>query len=438
MYSKPPTLSPCKGIPCKSTNKNHQLQTINQKLQNLTEQLYFSYLDARKNKRNTHNQLAFELDLEHNLCTLAAQIYTNSYQPKPAIAFIVNKPVQREIFAADFADRVVHHLIYRCLYHKHVDPFFIKDSYSCRKGKGTLYGVKRATHFIRSCTQNYTQDAYILKLDISGYFMNMSHNLLYNKVMAFITKKEYLGIPSKTLILLLRKTIFADVASNCHIKGSKSEWVGLPKDKSLFNKPSGIGLPIGNLTSQIFGNIYLNQLDHYIKNTLQIEYYGRYVDDMIFVHKNKTVLKKIIPKIQVQLDIVGLTIHPKKMYLQHYTKGVLFLGHYIKPYRAYISNRTKANFYKAIPTINHLITTSFQITWETMTKVRALLNAYLGTLSHAKCYNLIVKTLQNLDSKFYYFFGFTKNYSKTYIKKDYWLWHYTQTYLFTKQATMYC
>lgn len=132
-------------------------------MQNLTEQLYFSYLDARKNKRNMHNQLAFELDLEHNLCTLAAQIYTNSYQPKPAIAFIVNKPVQREIFAADFADRVVHHLIYRCLYHKHVDPFFIKDSYSCRKGKGTRYGVKRATHFIRSCTQNYTHEAYILK-----------------------------------------------------------------------------------------------------------------------------------------------------------------------------------------------------------------------------------------------------------------------------------
>lgn len=407
-------------------------------MQNLTEQLYFSYLEARKNKRNTHNQLAFELDLEHNLCTLAKQIHTNTYMPKPAIAFIVNKPVQREIFAADFADRVVHHLIYRCLYHKDIDPFFIKDSYSCRKGKGTLYGVNRATHFIRSCTQNYTQNAYILKLDISGYFMNMNHSILYNKVLAFITKKKYLGISSKTLIMLLQKTIFTDVAANCRIKGGKNQWVGLPKDKSLFNKPCGIGLPIGNLTSQVFGNIYLNQLDHYIKNTLQVTYYGRYVDDMIFIHPSKAFLKQIIPKIQAQLNLVNLTIHPKKIYLQHYSKGVLFLGHYIKPNRAYISNRTKANFYRAIQTVNYLTTINFQIKWVTMTKIRALLNAYLGTLSHAKCYNLIKKAIKNLNSKFHYFFGFTKNYSKIYIKQDYWLWHYTQTYLFTKQATKSC
>ena len=164
-------------------NINYKLP-IKYKMLTLTEQLYFSYLDARKNKRNTLNQLTFELDLEHNLCVLATQIYTNTYQPKPAIAFMVYKPVQREIFAADFADRVVHHLIYRCLFHKYIDPFFINDSYSCRKGKGTLYGVKRATHFIRSCTQNYAQDAYILKLDISGYFMNIGHDILYNKVLA--------------------------------------------------------------------------------------------------------------------------------------------------------------------------------------------------------------------------------------------------------------
>lgn len=380
---------------------------------------------------------AFELDLEHNLCTLAQKIYDQTYQPKPAIAFIVYKPVQREIFAADFSDRVVHHLIYRCLYHKHIDPFLIKDSYSCRKGKGTLYGIKRATHFIRSCSENYTKNAYILKLDITGYFMNMNQRVLFNKVMPFITLNEYLGIPSKTITNLIYKIIFKNVATNCRIKGAKNNWDGLPKDKSLFNKPNGVGLPIGNLTSQIFGNIYLNQLDNYIKKNLQIKYYGRYVDDMIFVHHNKAALVNIIPKIQTQLDFVGLKIHPKKIYLQHYTKGVLFLGQYIKPYRSYISNRTKANFYSAIRTINVLVTASFKISWVTMKKIRTLLNSYLGTLSHAKCYHLITKALQNLNSKFYYFFGFTKNYSKTYIKTDYWQWHYTQIFLSTKQVMMY-
>ena len=401
-------------------------------MQNLTEQLYLSYLDARKNKRNTQNQLAFEIDLEHNLCVLAEQINNRTYQPKPAIAFIVNKPVQREIFAADFSDRIVHHLIYRCLYHKHIDPFLIKDSYSCRKGKGTLYGIKRATHFMRSCTQNYTQDAYILKLDVSGYFMNMSHTILFNKVMPFITKKEYLNISSQLLKELIHKTIFAKIVSNCRIKGDKKQWKGLPQNKSLFHKSSGIGLPIGNLTSQVFGNIYLNQLDYYIKDILQVKYYGRYVDDMIFMDKDKEKLISIIPKVQAQLNLVGLKIHPKKIYLQHYTKGVLFLGHFIKPYRGYISNRTKANFYDAIKKVNTMILASFKVEWNIMKDIRTILNSFLGTLSHAKCYHLITKALQKLNSKFYYFFGFTKNYSKTYIKIEYWQWHYTQTSLFIK------
>lgn len=400
-------------------------------MQNLFYQLYLSYLEARKNKRNTNNQLAFELNVETNLYNLATQILNKTYIPKPSIAFMVYKPVQREIFAADFADRVVHHLIYRCIYQKHIDPYLIPDSYSCRKGKGTLYGTKRVAHFIRSCTNNYTKDAFILKLDIKSYFMTMSHEILYNKVVRFLnTNKSYLGINFEVLNYLLQKTIFINVASNCHIKAKLKSWHTLPLDKSLFNKPNGIGLPIGNLTSQIFGNIYLNSLDNFVKNSLKINYYGRYVDDMIFVHQDKTVLRNSIPLLQKELDKVGLTIHPKKIYLQHYTKGVLFLGHYIKPYRNYISNRTKGNFYQAINTVNAMLLSSFKIEWIVMKKIRTLLNSYLGTLSHAKTYNLITKAVQQLNSKFYYFFGFTKNYSKIYIKKQYWQWHYSLNYPF--------
>lgn len=117
-------------------------------------QLYLSYLEARKHQRNTQSQLAFEIGLEENLYHLAAKIQAKTYTPKPAIAFIVNKPVQREIFAADFSDRVVHHLIYRCIYQKYIEPFLIHDCYSCRKGKGTLYGIKRASHFISSFCNN--------------------------------------------------------------------------------------------------------------------------------------------------------------------------------------------------------------------------------------------------------------------------------------------
>jgi len=259
----------------------------------------------------------------------------------------------------------------------------------------------------------------------------MNHSILYQKVIEFLyPNKAYLGISFDVLNYILQQTIFTNVAANCRIKGSKANWQGLPKDKSLFSKPQGYGLPIGNLTSQIFGNVYLNDLDHFIKKELKIKYYGRYVDDMVFVHQDKNVLKNSIPHIQNELDKVGLTIHPKKIYLQHYTKGVLFLGHYIKPYRHYISNRTKANFYKAIQKVNILVLQSFKIEWATMQQIRVLLNSYLGTLNHAKAYNLIAKATKRLCSKFHYFFGFTKTYSKTYIKTDYWQWHYSLVYPF--------
>lgn len=261
--------------------------------------------------------------------------------------------------------------------------------------------------------------------------MNMNHQILYAKVLDFLKPAiNYLGLEYGVIQYLLQQTIFTNVAANCHIKGSKANWQGLPKDKSLFSKPQGYGLPIGNLTSQIFGNVYLNELDHFIKKELKIKHYGRYVDDMVFVHQDKNVLKNSIPRIQKELDKVELTIHPKKKYLQHYTKGVLFLGHYIKPYRHYISNRTKANFYKAIQKVNTLVLQSFKIEWATMQQIRALLNSYLGILSHAKTYNLIAKATKRLCAKFHYFFGFTITYSKTYIKTDYWQWHYSLVYPF--------
>ena len=155
----------------------------------ITLDLFQAYFDARKNKRNTINALAFEKHLEANLFALASEIIERKYAPKPSICFIVDKPVKREIFAADFRDRVIHHFIYN-----YISPIFeksfINDSYSCRKGKGTHYGIKRIDHFIRSCSQNYSKDCYILKLDIKGYFMAMNRSLLYDKVKAELIRTE--------------------------------------------------------------------------------------------------------------------------------------------------------------------------------------------------------------------------------------------------------
>jgi RNA-directed DNA polymerase len=397
----------------------------------LLYQLHLSYLQARKNKRNTQNQIGFEINQEENLAQLATAIYNRTYIPKPSIAFIIQKPVMREIFAADFSDRVVHHLIYRCIY-PFIDNKLINDTYSCRKSKGTLYGINRIKQFIGSFTSNYKQDAYILKLDIQAYFMNMQHQLLYDKVLGLLPKDKtiFLGLDKTTVLYLLQQTIFNDVTEDCRIKGKRSDWDNLPSSKSLFHYNPNTGLPIGNLTSQVFGNVYLNDLDQCIKRKLHIKYYGRYVDDMIFVHQDKIFLQSIIPIIQDELARIGLLIHPNKIVLEKADKGVLFLGQFLKPYRTYIGTRTKNNFYQAILQINKMLAEKPQFSWNELCKTRAVLNSYLGTLSHTNTFLLRQKMLGRLINRFHDFFFTAKNLTKVIINKDFWEWHFSPTYRF--------
>ncbi len=321
----------------------------------ITLDLFQAYFDARKNKRNTINALAFEKHLEANLFALANEIIEREYTPKPSICFIVDKPVKREIFAADFRDRVIHHFIYN-----YISPIFektiINDSYSCRVGKGTHYGIKRIDHFMRSCSQNYSKDCYILKLDIKGYFMAMNKTLLYNKVKSeLIRNKNKIDFDLGLVLYLIKKTIYNDPKENCIIKGKKEDWSNLPQTKSLFHTQPNCGLPIGNLTSQLFGNIYMNEFDYWVKKELGIKYYGRYVDDFVLIHESKDYLQSVIPKLSdFLLSTLQLTLHPDKIYLQHYNKGVKYLGAVIKPHKTYIANRTKGNFYNAIETQNKI------------------------------------------------------------------------------------
>jgi RNA-directed DNA polymerase len=399
--------------------------------EHLLYQLHLSYLQARKNKRNTHNQLGFEINQEEGLLQLAKDIYARKYNPKPCIAFIIHKPVMREIFAADFCDRVVHHLLYRCIY-SIIDNKLINDTYSCRVGKGTLYGIERAKGFIRSCSQNYSKEAFIMKLDITAYFMNMQHQLIYDKVAAMLPEERssFLGISKETVLYLLQQTIFNPVKENCRIKGSRADWQGLPPSKSLFHYPSNTGLPIGNLTSQVFGNVYLNDFDHYVKRNLKMKHYGRYVDDMLFVHSDKEYLRESIPIIQNELNKVGLEIHPKKIILKNVEEGVLFLGQQIKPYRTYISNRTKNNFYQAIQNINLKMSEIPQFSWAELCDIRTILNSYLGIMQHSDTYNLRKRMMKRLIGRFYDFFMVSGKLDKVTINKEFWQWHFTPTYRF--------
>ena len=351
-----------------------------------TEELFQAYFDCRSNKRNTINALAFEMHFERNLFRLQEEILNDSYKPGRSIAFIVNKPVKREIFAADFRDRVVHHWLINKL-NPLFEKEFINDNYACRVNKGTHFGIRRADGFIRSCSKNYSADCYILKLDIEGFFMHINREILFKRLRKFIIEK-YEQADKGLVIRLCRMIIFNDPAKNCHIKGSRKDWEGLPKNKSLFHSPPGCGLPIGNLTSQVFANFYLNALDHFIKKDLGIRHFGRYVDDFIIVHEDKELLKSLIPKLSnFLLSTLHLTLHPKKIYLQHYSKGVQFLGTIIKPNRIYIARRTKGNFYAAIKKQNDVVRNA-KPDKAAQANFLSSMNSYLGIMKHYKTYKL--------------------------------------------------
>ena len=150
-------------------------------MQIILENLYKAYFEARKNKRFTKEQQKFEQNYEHQLQVLYEQIIAKTYKVAPCKAFVIEKPVYREVFAPQFIDRVVHHFVVQYITQE-VEKLLIQDCYSCRTGKGTLYGIERAKYHMRSVTQNYAKDAYILKLDVSGYFMNMNTTFLYNQI----------------------------------------------------------------------------------------------------------------------------------------------------------------------------------------------------------------------------------------------------------------
>jgi len=276
--------------------------------------LFQAYYDAHRNKRNTINALKFEFNNESNLLKLGDEIIAGTYMPLPSICFIVNKPVKREIFSADFRNRVIHHYIFN-----HISPvfedYFIHDRFSCCRQKGTHFASKRIDKFFRSCSQNYSNDAYILKLDVKGYFMAINKVILFKKVKELLVRQKHtLKFNLQMGLQVIEKTIFNDPVYDFRMKSKNADWEGLPKSKSLFHSAKNYGLPIGNLTSQLFSNVYLNDFDNFVKNELGIKYYGRFVDDFVIVHRDKFYLKSLISKIRSYLNnVLHLQLHPNKI-----------------------------------------------------------------------------------------------------------------------------
>ena len=232
---------------------------------------------------------------------------------------------------------------------------------------------------------------------------------------------KYLQKDNELILSLTKQVVFNDSTQNCIVKGKRSHWQGLPNNKSLFHSPINCGLPIGNLTSQVFANFYMNTLDHYVKHNLGLRFYGRYVDDFVIVHPNKEYLKELIPKLSTFLySTLQLTLHPKKIHLQHYKKGVKFIGAVILPNRTYIANRTKGNFYNTIQKQNKIVQNR-KPTKDEQEALLSSLNSYLGLMKHYQSFKLrkqmISKNKTGLSGWWFNYVYLTGGFAKFVLKK---------------------
>ena len=249
--------------------------------------------------------------------------------------------------------------------------------------------------------------------------MHINKTILYTKIETLFTSK-YNGADKQLYLNLCKIILFNEPVNNAIVKGNLSDWDNLPKDKSLFAAKPGYGLPIGNLTSQVFANVYMSALDHFIKHKLGIKYYGRYVDDFVLVHTNKAYLKSLIPIISKFLKTeLHLKLHPKKIYLQHYSKGLSYIGGFIKPNRIYVSKRTKGNFYEAIRKQNKLIEYTSNPSKAQKHLFLSSMNSYLGILRHFRSFKLSKYYIsEKLSNKWLLHFSVNHNFTKFTKKKQ--------------------
>lgn len=376
-----------------------------------TAGLLEAYYDCRKRKRRTASATMYELGYESKLVALRDRINARTYLPGKSICFVVTRPKYREVFAAAFEDRIVHHYIALRL-EPLFESVFSPRTFNCRKGKGQLYGINTLLNDVRECSENYTVDCYIEKLDLQGFFMSICKAMLADMVDAFIVE-HYKGDDIEDLRYLCQVVILHSPEVNCERHSPLSYWDFLPANKSLFTNGEGLGVAIGNLPSQLFANFLLNILDWYLIKVLGFKYVGRYVDDFYIIDKDKNKLLAAVPKIRELLAKYGLTLHPDKFYIQHYTKGVAFTGSVVKKDSIYTGNRTIKNFVMAVRRLNRA---------ETLPEVQHAvdsINSYLGCLRHAKEYNNRRKILQMIEPKCYKWIYIKGHYEVVAIKKKY-------------------
>ncbi|MFH0770156.1 MAG: reverse transcriptase/maturase family protein [Candidatus Peregrinibacteria bacterium] len=323
------------------------------------ENLFAAWEKFRKGKGSRPDVLRYERDVEKNIFQLQRELQAGTYRHGPYSAFTMCDPKQRRIHKATVRDRIVHHAVFAVL-NPIFEPAFIAHSFSCRVGKGTHRAVDALERMLRRVSRNGTRPCFALKCDVRQFFASVRHDTLLHILGRRIADE-------RTLLLL-------------------AEIIG-----SFPSPQARIGIPIGNLTSQLFANVYLNELDSFVKHRLRVRHYIRYTDDFVMIAESAEYLQSLLHPIEEFLrSALQLTLHPHKVTIRKYRQGIDFLGYVSLPcYRVLRTVTRKRMFRKLQSRVGDYRNGNIGIA-----SVEQSLQSYLGVLSHADAFHLS-EELQN-------------------------------------------
>ncbi len=337
------------------------------------QNLLTAFCRARAGKRKRVDVAQFEFNLEKNLLELSGELKNKSYTPGRYKNFYVNDQKRRLITAAPFRDRVVHHALLQVI-EPIFERMFIYDSYGCRKGKGQHRAYLRYQQFARN-------NKYVLRCDIQKFYPSVDHEILLGIISRWIKDRDILVLIEK--ILASGKDILKDEYILTYFPGDD---LFTPFERTR-------GLPIGNLTSQFFGNVHLNMLDHFVKEQLRCMCYLRYMDDFVLFHDSKAVLKEFRKRIIEYLQGLRLVLNPSRQFIAPTRVGLDFLG-----YRIFLTHRLvrKQTIYRYTRRLKEIVA-EFRGGVVPYTKLKASLFAWFGHIKWTNSYNLRKVVLERAD-----------------------------------------
>ncbi|UHQ21934.1 reverse transcriptase [Lysobacter sp. 5GHs7-4] len=347
--------------------------------------LYDAWRDARRGKKPSRNQLAFDARWADGLLQLQRELNAGGWRPRRSTCFIATRPKAREIHAPHFADRVVHHWLVPQL-EAIWERRFIHDSYANRRGKGSHAAVRRLQQFVREI-QTGQGGGYYLQLDIHNFFNSIHRATLYGLLKPVMERAQLPLVARRATHALLRRP---PRAAGVVLRATDEEAAQVPAHKRLANAPTGCGLPIGNLSSQFFANVYLDALDQFVKHELKAKRYLRYVDDFVIVHHDRHQLAAWRDQIEAFLaKRLRLSLKADQK-LRPLADGIDFLGYVVRPTHTLVRPRVLAHAREALAAWQraHVSGDAIQATPAALRAVQSTAASYAGHFRHADTHRM--------------------------------------------------